>query len=62
MLFLVKRGHVQLKDWRLQEYQEKLLLVKEEMRKNQTCWFHENHPDGCSLETKECLYAHGTDD
>ncbi|KAK3546453.1 hypothetical protein QTP70_026306 [Hemibagrus guttatus] len=63
-VFRVEGGQVHIRDWRTQGPQTDL------KRKSQTsgalktrlCWFHTHHPDGCPLSSKDCVFAHGSDD
>lgn len=34
----------------------------QEMRKTKQCFFFENHPDGCPLDSENCRFAHGKED
>ncbi len=33
-----------------------------EFRKKKLCWFQQNHPQGCPISSKDCLWAHGEAD
>ena len=32
------------------------------LRKTKLCYFHDNHPDGCSLIAEACRFAHGVEE
>ncbi len=32
---------------------------EEEVRKRKLCWFHDHHPQGCPVASKDCTWAHG---
>lgn len=64
-------GTVQLRDWRKETPGPKLTsnadveFLKrrfEALRNTSFCWFHFNHPDGCTLLTEQCPYAHTKDE
>ncbi|CAH1777388.1 unnamed protein product [Owenia fusiformis] len=31
-------------------------------QKTKLCWFNDNHPDGCPLDSEKCTFAHGQND
>ena len=57
ILFLVRGGVIQLRNWR-----EERLGKNSDLFKTKLCWFYANHPQGCPLGVKECRYAHGDSD
>ncbi|XP_032623114.2 putative tRNA (uracil-O(2)-)-methyltransferase isoform X2 [Chelonoidis abingdonii] len=66
-VFEVLNGRVHIRDWR----EEKALKrTKPEVKrgfsaeafKTRLCWFFTHHPDGCSLTSESCPYAHGTEE
>ncbi|NXY85073.1 TRM44 methyltransferase, partial [Alcedo cyanopectus] len=66
-VFEVVNGRVHIRDWRKEkpsrraEPEVKRRLAAEAF-KTQLCWFFIHHPDGCSLPSESCPYAHGTEE
>ncbi|XP_031573877.1 probable tRNA (uracil-O(2)-)-methyltransferase isoform X2 [Actinia tenebrosa] len=70
-IFQVVGGVVQLRDWRKETPGPKLTpnadveFLKrrfDALGNTSMCWFHFNHPDGCTLLTEQCPYAHSEDE
>ncbi|XP_017327350.1 probable tRNA (uracil-O(2)-)-methyltransferase [Ictalurus punctatus] len=62
-VFRVQGGKVHMRDWRTQGTQTALNRKSQisGALKTRLCWFHTHHPDGCPLSSKDCVFAHGTD-
>ncbi|XP_021251099.1 probable tRNA (uracil-O(2)-)-methyltransferase isoform X1 [Numida meleagris] len=66
-VFEVLDGRVHIRDWRKEKASRK---TKPEVKrclsaaafKTRLCWFFIHHPDGCSLPSESCPYAHGTEE
>ncbi|XP_050803611.1 probable tRNA (uracil-O(2)-)-methyltransferase isoform X3 [Gopherus flavomarginatus] len=66
-VFEVLNGRVHIRDWREQKPSKR---TKPEVKrrfsaeafKTRLCWFFIHHPDGCSLTSESCPYAHGTEE
>ncbi|NXF65592.1 TRM44 methyltransferase, partial [Ciccaba nigrolineata] len=66
-VFEVLNGRVHIRDWRKEKPSRK---TKPEVKrrfsaeafKTRLCWFFIHHPDGCSLPSESCPYAHGTEE
>ncbi|KAM7168882.1 putative tRNA (uracil-O(2)-)-methyltransferase isoform 1-T1 [Macrochelys suwanniensis] len=66
-VFEVLNGRVHIRDWREEKPSKR---TKPEIKrrfsadafKTRLCWFFIHHPDGCSLTSESCPYAHGTDE
>jgi tRNASer (uridine44-2'-O)-methyltransferase len=69
-VFVVRDGSVRLRcyadpsDLTLSRAKKRKVNGKTAARNSKTklCWFHENHPQGCSLSKEECPWAHGSED
>ncbi|XP_074085955.1 putative tRNA (uracil-O(2)-)-methyltransferase isoform X2 [Macrotis lagotis] len=64
-VFEVLNGRVYIRDWREERTAKKnqpeaKRRLSSEAFKTRLCWFFMHHPDGCSLSSTSCLYAHGT--
>ncbi|CAM4550208.1 unnamed protein product [Lepidochelys olivacea] len=66
-VFEVLNGRVHIRDWREEKPSKR---TKSEVKrrfsaeafKTRLCWFFIHHPDGCSLTSESCPYAHGTEE
>ncbi|XP_074848519.1 putative tRNA (uracil-O(2)-)-methyltransferase isoform X2 [Carettochelys insculpta] len=66
-VFEVLNGRVHIRDWREEKPSKQ---TKPEIKrrftaeafKTRLCWFFIHHPDGCSLTSESCPYAHGTEE
>ncbi|XP_065454592.1 probable tRNA (uracil-O(2)-)-methyltransferase [Chrysemys picta bellii] len=66
-VFEVLNGRVHIRDWREEKPSKR---TKPEVKrrfsaeafKTRLCWFFIHHPDGCSLTSESCPYAHGTEE
>ncbi|XP_068926681.1 probable tRNA (uracil-O(2)-)-methyltransferase isoform X2 [Petaurus breviceps papuanus] len=61
----VVNGRVYIRDWREEKNTKKnqpeaKRRLSSEAFKTRLCWFFMHHPDGCSLTSESCSYAHGT--
>lgn len=57
--FIRNHQHIfTIADGRIQFQKEEKRRAKPERVKTKTCWFFQNHPDGCSLEEAECAFNH----
>ncbi|NWI97593.1 TRM44 methyltransferase, partial [Pitta sordida] len=66
-VFEVLNGRVHIRDWRKEKPSSGTKAeVKRRLSagafKTRLCWFFIHHPDGCSLPSESCPYAHGTED
>ncbi|NXS67896.1 TRM44 methyltransferase, partial [Pandion haliaetus] len=66
-VFEVLNGRVHIRDWRKEKPSRKTKpevkrRLSAEAFKTRLCWFFIHHPDGCSLPSESCPYAHGTED
>ncbi|NXI43793.1 TRM44 methyltransferase, partial [Galbula dea] len=66
-VFEVLNGRVHLRDWRKEKPWRKgkpevKRRLSAEAFKTRLCWFFLHHPDGCSLPSESCPYAHGTEE
>ncbi|NWX81793.1 TRM44 methyltransferase, partial [Nothoprocta ornata] len=66
-VFEVLNGRVHIRDWRKEKPARKNMPEVKRRRsaeafKTRLCWFFLHHPDGCSLPSESCPYAHGTDE
>ncbi|NXA45663.1 TRM44 methyltransferase, partial [Nothocercus julius] len=66
-VFEVLNGRVHIRDWRKEKPSRKnkpkvKRHLSAEAFKTRLCWFFLHHPDGCSLPSKSCPYAHGTEE
>uniref|UniRef100_A0A8D0L289 tRNA (uracil-O(2)-)-methyltransferase n=1 Tax=Sphenodon punctatus TaxID=8508 RepID=A0A8D0L289_SPHPU len=66
-VFEVLNGRVQLRDWRERKQSKKnkpeaKQRLSSEAFKTRLCWFYVHHPDGCSLTSESCPYAHGAEE
>uniref|UniRef100_A0A7M4E4G8 tRNA (uracil-O(2)-)-methyltransferase n=1 Tax=Crocodylus porosus TaxID=8502 RepID=A0A7M4E4G8_CROPO len=66
-VFEVINGRVQIRDWREKKQAKKPTpeikrRLSAEAFKTRLCWFFIHHPDGCSLTSESCPYAHGTEE
>ncbi|XP_029881577.1 probable tRNA (uracil-O(2)-)-methyltransferase isoform X2 [Aquila chrysaetos chrysaetos] len=66
-VFEVLNGRVHIRDWRKEKPSRKTKPevkrhLSAEAFKTRLCWFFIHHPDGCSLPSESCPYAHGTED
>ncbi|NWQ73988.1 TRM44 methyltransferase, partial [Columbina picui] len=66
-VFEVLNGRVHIRDWRKEKpSRETKPEVKRRLAaeafKTRLCWFFIHHPDGCSLPSESCPYAHGTEE
>ncbi|NXJ10363.1 TRM44 methyltransferase, partial [Odontophorus gujanensis] len=64
-VFEVLDGRVHIRDWRKEKPSRKTKpevkrCLSAEAFKTRLCWFFIHHPDGCSLPSEFCPYAHGT--
>ncbi|NXN26085.1 TRM44 methyltransferase, partial [Nycticryphes semicollaris] len=64
-VFEVLNGRVHIRDWRKEKPSRKTKpevkrRLSAEAFKTRLCWFFLHHPDGCSLPSESCPYAHGT--
>ncbi|XP_074132968.1 putative tRNA (uracil-O(2)-)-methyltransferase [Sminthopsis crassicaudata] len=64
-IFEVVNGRVYIRDWREEKTAKKnqseaKRRLSSEAFKTRLCWFFMHHPDGCSLTSESCPYAHGT--
>ncbi|XP_065591901.1 probable tRNA (uracil-O(2)-)-methyltransferase isoform X2 [Cyrtonyx montezumae] len=64
-VFEVLDGRVHIRDWRKEKLSRKTKpevkrCLSAEAFKTRLCWFFIHHPDGCSLPSESCPYAHGT--
>lgn len=60
-------GRVHIRDWRKEKPSRKTKpevkrCLSAEAFKTRLCWFFIHHPDGCSLPSESCPYAHGTEE
>ncbi|KAM4673397.1 putative tRNA (uracil-O(2)-)-methyltransferase isoform 2-T2 [Amazona ochrocephala] len=63
----VLNGRVHIRDWRKEKPSRKTKpevkrRLSAEAFKTRLCWFFSHHPDGCSLPSESCPYAHGTEE
>ncbi|XP_053921489.1 probable tRNA (uracil-O(2)-)-methyltransferase isoform X2 [Cuculus canorus] len=66
-VFEVLNGRVHIRDWRKEKPSRKSKpevkrRLSAEAFKTRLCWFFIHHPDGCSLPSESCPYAHGTEE
>ncbi|KAM9027748.1 putative tRNA (uracil-O(2)-)-methyltransferase isoform 2-T2 [Ara ararauna] len=66
-VFEVLNGRVHIRDWRKEKPSRKTKpevkrRLSSEAFKTRLCWFFIHHPDGCSLPSESCPYAHGTEE
>ncbi|NXG27448.1 TRM44 methyltransferase, partial [Dromaius novaehollandiae] len=66
-VFEVLNGRVHIRDWRKKKPSRKnkpevKRRLSAEAFKTRLCWFFIHHPDGCSLPSESCPYAHGTEE
>ncbi|XP_030306499.1 probable tRNA (uracil-O(2)-)-methyltransferase [Calypte anna] len=66
-VFKVLNGRVHIRDWRKEKPSRKTKpevkrCLAAEAFKTRLCWFFIHHPDGCSLPSELCPYAHGTEE
>ncbi|KAJ8382933.1 hypothetical protein SKAU_G00037110 [Synaphobranchus kaupii] len=65
-VFKVEKGRVQIRDWRVESGEGRSKPQPKRKpsgaEKTRPCWFHTHHPQGCSLPTMHCAFAHGPDD
>ncbi|NXM81139.1 TRM44 methyltransferase, partial [Oenanthe oenanthe] len=66
-VFEVLNGKVHIRDWRKEKPPSKTKPevkrhLSAEAFKTRLCWFFVHHPDGCSLPSEACPYAHGTEE
>ncbi|XP_017931928.1 probable tRNA (uracil-O(2)-)-methyltransferase [Manacus vitellinus] len=66
-VFEVLNGRVHIRDWRKEKPSSKTKpeakrRLSAEAFKTRLCWFFIHHPDGCSLPSESCPYAHGTEE
>ncbi|NXD19560.1 TRM44 methyltransferase, partial [Spelaeornis formosus] len=66
-VFEVLNGRVHIRDWRKEKPSSKTKpevkrRLSAEAFKTRLCWFFIHHPDGCSLPSEACPYAHGTEE
>ncbi|NXF54388.1 TRM44 methyltransferase, partial [Oceanites oceanicus] len=66
-VFEVLNGRVHIRDWRKEKPSRKTKpevkrRLSTEAFKTRLCWFFIHHPDGCSLPSESCPYAHGTEE
>ncbi|NXU17886.1 TRM44 methyltransferase, partial [Pardalotus punctatus] len=66
-VFEVLNGRVHIRDWRKEKAPSKTKpevkrRLSAEAFKTRLCWFFIHHPDGCSLPSEACPYAHGTEE
>uniref|UniRef100_A0A8C5T7L0 tRNA (uracil-O(2)-)-methyltransferase n=1 Tax=Malurus cyaneus samueli TaxID=2593467 RepID=A0A8C5T7L0_9PASS len=66
-VFEVLNGRVHIRDWRKEKPTSKTKpevkrRLSAEAFKTRLCWFFIHHPDGCSLPSEACPYAHGTEE
>ncbi|XP_069712500.1 probable tRNA (uracil-O(2)-)-methyltransferase isoform X3 [Phaenicophaeus curvirostris] len=66
-VFEVLNGRVHIRDWRKEKPSRKSKpevkrCLSAEAFKTRLCWFFIHHPDGCSLPSESCPYAHGTEE
>ncbi|XP_075276550.1 putative tRNA (uracil-O(2)-)-methyltransferase isoform X2 [Opisthocomus hoazin] len=66
-VFEVLNGRVHIRDWRKEKPSRKTepevkRRLSAEAFKTRLCWFFVHHPDGCSLPSESCPYAHGTEE
>ncbi|NXI71334.1 TRM44 methyltransferase, partial [Anseranas semipalmata] len=66
-VFEVLNGRVHIRDWRKEKPSRKTKpevkrCLSAEAFKTRLCWFFVHHPDGCSLPSESCPYAHGTEE
>ncbi|OXB62029.1 hypothetical protein ASZ78_015671 [Callipepla squamata] len=66
-VFEVLDGRVHIRDWRKEKPSRKTKpevkrCLSAEAFKTRLCWFFIHHPDGCSLPSESCPYAHGTEE
>ncbi|NXT23754.1 TRM44 methyltransferase, partial [Syrrhaptes paradoxus] len=66
-VFEVLNGRVHIRDWRKEKPSRKTKpevkrRLSAEAFKTRLCWFFIHHPDGCSLPSESCPYAHGTEE
>lgn len=54
-VFLVEKGHVQL---RIPTPPDNAVKDRKTPVRSKSCWFFNNHPDGCLLNDSECAYKH----
>ncbi|XP_020847928.1 putative tRNA (uracil-O(2)-)-methyltransferase isoform X1 [Phascolarctos cinereus] len=64
-VFEVVNGRVYIRDWREEKNAKKKQpeakrRLSSEAFKTRLCWFFMHHPNGCSLTSQSCSYAHGT--
>lgn len=66
-VFEVLDGRVHIRDWRKEKPSRKTKpevkrCLSAEAFKTRLCWFFIHHPDGCSLPSESCPYAHGPEE
>ncbi|NXX39711.1 TRM44 methyltransferase, partial [Tricholaema leucomelas] len=66
-VFEVLNGRVHIRDWRKEKpagraQPEVKRRLSAGALKTRLCWFFIHHPDGCSLPSESCPYAHGTEE
>lgn len=66
-VFQVLDGRVHIRDWRKEKPSRKTKpevkrCLSAEAFKTRLCWFFIHHPDGCSLPSESCPYAHGPEE
>ncbi|NWU96905.1 TRM44 methyltransferase, partial [Upupa epops] len=66
-VFEVLNGRVHIRDWRKEKLSRRTKpevkqRLSAEAFKTRLCWFFIHHPDGCSLPSESCPYAHGTEE
>ncbi|NXO04582.1 TRM44 methyltransferase, partial [Rhinopomastus cyanomelas] len=66
-VFEVLNGRVHIRDWRKEKQSKKTKpevkqRLSAEAFKTRLCWFFIHHPDGCSMPSESCPYAHGTEE
>ncbi|NXU49427.1 TRM44 methyltransferase, partial [Turnix velox] len=66
-VFEVLNGRVHIRDWRKEKpwkrtQPEAKRRLSAEAFKTRLCWFFLHHPNGCSLPSESCPYAHGTEE
>ncbi len=63
-IFVVASGRVRLRCHALDGHRtgKRRKTSSEVRRKTKRCWFHDTHPDGCSVDASVCQWAHGDDD
>ncbi|CAK6952838.1 probable tRNA (uracil-O(2)-)-methyltransferase [Scomber scombrus] len=64
-VFRVEGGRVYIRDWRDRKSTRadaKRKPVSPGALKTRPCWFHDHHPQGCSLQAEHCAFAHGPEE